>query len=140
MKLNTSTLPFLYKGWYIRPSIVYHDRPQRITNLKGCLLHHNSATQLLHGGNDLLGVLLGHVLLHHLGRTLDEFLAVYQAETQHALDLLDDLGLGRRLKRRQLQGEKVLLLRRRGSILGFFDGGGSGRGGSEAANRKVGNV
>lgn len=104
------------------------------------LLHDDGGTELLHGGNHLLGVLLGHVLLHRLGGRLDKLLAVDQAEAQQTLDLLDDLGLAGRVKGLQLQGEEVLLGGGGGSLLGLLDGSGSGGGSSEAANGQVGDV
>jgi hypothetical protein len=106
---------------------------------KPVLLHDNSGAEVLHGGNHLLGVLLGHVLLHRLGRALDELLGIHQTETQRRLDLLDNLGLGGRVEALQLHGEEVLLLLRGGLVLGFLDGGGRG-GGGEASNGQIGDV
>ena len=105
------------------------------------LLHDNLGTELLHCGNDLLGILLGYVLLHHLRRALDKLLAVDQAQTEQTLDLLNDLGLGGGVELLELQCEKGLLGGGRCSILGLFSGrGGGGGGGSEAAYRHVGDV
>lgn len=105
------------------------------------LIHGDLGAELLHGGNDLLGVLLGHVLLHHLGRALNKLLGLDQAQAKQVLDLLDDLGLGASIKLLELEGEERLLGGGRGSLLGLFDnGGGTGGSGSEAANGEIGNV
>lgn len=104
------------------------------------LLHHHGSTNLLHGGNNLLSILLRHILLHHLGCALDELLAVDQAEAEQTLDLLDDLGLGCRLDALQLQGEEMLLSSSRRSFLGLLSGGRSSRGSGEATNGEIGDV
>lgn len=94
-------------------------------------IHRNNRPKPLHRLHDLLALLLGHRVLQHLGRALDELLAIHQAEAQHALDLLDDLGLGARVERLEREGEERLLLRRGGGFGFFFlDGGGAGRGGA----------
>lgn len=105
------------------------------------LLHNNLSTKLLHSSNDLLSILLGNVLLHHLWCALDELLAVHQAEAEQALDLLDNLGLGGSVELLQLQGEQRLLGGGGGSVFWLFDdGSGSRSGSSEATNGHVGDV
>lgn len=105
------------------------------------LFHDNSSTEVLHGGNHLLSILLGHVLLHGLGRALDELLGVHQTETQRRLDLLDNLGLGGRVESLQLEREQVLLLLDGSLVLGFLGGSSGGRGsGGEATNGQIGDV
>lgn len=41
------------------------------------LLHSHSGAQLFHRSNNLLGLFLGNVLLHHLGCALDKLLAIH---------------------------------------------------------------
>lgn len=123
-------------------SISYNLIPSAVHASVALLLHGDLGAELLHGGDDLLGVLLGHVLLHHLGRALDKLLGLDQAQAEHVLDLLDDLGLGGRVKLLQLEGEEGLLGGGRGSLLGFFGGsrGSASGSSSEAANGEVRDV
>lgn len=112
------------------------------TSLGTCplLLHLHDTTQGLDRLHNLGALLLGHALLHHLGHALDELLAVDQTQAEHALDLLDDLGLGGRVEGGELQGEERLLLRR-GSGFFFFDGGsGGGRRGGWRCEGEVGDL
>lgn len=105
------------------------------------LLHNHSSAQLLHGVDDLLGLILGDVLLHHLGCALDKLLAVHQAQSEHVLDLLDHLGLGRRLESLELEGEEGLFGGGGSSLLGFLNRGSSGGSGSgESAHGHIGDV
>lgn len=109
--------------------------------IRAILLHGDGGAKLLHGGDDLLGLVLGHVLLHQLRRALDELLAVHQAQTQQVLDLLDDLGLGTGLEGLELDVEDALLGGRRCGLLSLLDSGGSCcRGGGEATNGEIGDV
>lgn len=106
------------------------------------LLHGHRSAQLLHGCNDLLGLLLGHRLLHHLWRALDKLLGVDQTQPEQGLDLLDNLGLGTRVKLLQLECEERLLGRGGGRLFGLLSSGGGGRswGRSEPANGEIGDV
>lgn len=105
------------------------------------LLHNSRSTQRLERLDNLLGLLLGNALLHHLWRALDELLAVHERQPQHALDLLDHLGLRPGVKLLQLQVEQRLLGGSRCGLLLF--NGRSGRtraGGGESAHGHVGDV
>ena len=105
------------------------------------LFHDDSSAQSLHGLNDLVSVLLGDVLLHHLWCTLDELLAVHQAESKHVLDLLDDLSLGGSLESLKLEGEESLLGGGRSSLRSLFNSrGSSGGSGSETTYGHIGDV
>lgn len=105
------------------------------------LVHDNGGTQCLHGLDNLLSVLLGDVLLHHLGCALDELLAVHQAQAQHVLDLLDDLGLEGGIESLELEGEESLLGGGGSSLLGLLDGGrGSGASSGETSYGHIGDV
>lgn len=106
------------------------------------LLHGHRSTQILHGCNDLLGLLLGYRLLHHLWRALDKLLGVDQTQPEQGLDLLDNLGLGSRVELLQLECEERLLGRGGGGLFGLFSSGGRGRsrGCSEATNGEIGDV
>ncbi len=100
------------------------------------LIHNHSSTKLLHRGNNLLSLVLRHGLLHCLRCALNKFLAVHQAQPQQILDLLDDLGLGARFERCELEGEQGLLLDGRGGLVSVFGGGRcSSRRSSKAADR-----
>lgn len=118
-----------------------HHRAHR----EATLLHGSLSTETLEGLDDLLGLLLGNGLLHDLGDTLDELLAVDQRQTEHGLDLLDDLGLSGGIEGLELEVEQGLLLGSRGSFL-LLRGGSSGSsrssstGHGEAANGQVGDV
>lgn len=109
------------------------------------LVHGDGGTKVLHGGDDLLGVLLWYGLLHHLGRALDKLLGVDQAEAEQVLDLLDDLGLGRGVELLELEVEERLLGGGGRSLLGLLgrSGGGGGtasRASGEAADGQVRDV
>lgn len=41
------------------------------------LFQNDNSAQTLHGFHDLLGLVFGYAVLHHLGRALDKLLAVY---------------------------------------------------------------
>ncbi len=127
--------------WASRALHILQPHTQCDARFRFSLLHGDLGAELLHGGDDLLGILLGDVLLHHLGRALDKLLGLDQAEAEQALNLLDDLGLGGGVKLLQLEGEEGLLGGGRGSLVGFFGGGGgSGGSSSEAADREIGDV
>jgi hypothetical protein len=89
--------------------------------LSSDLLHDDNSTESLEGLDNLLALLLWYTLLHELRCALDKLLAVHQRKTQHALDLLDDLWLGGRLERLQLEVEQSLFLRGRCGLL-LLDG------------------
>lgn len=105
------------------------------------LLHDDGGAQLLHGGHDLLGLVLGDALLHHLGHRLDELLGVDKGQAEQVLDLLDHLGLGAGIECRQLDAEQRLLLCGRRRLIGLFDrGGGSSWRSGEATYGEIGDV
>lgn len=109
------------------------------------LLHDNLGTHSLQGLDDLLRLLLGHRLLHHLGYRLNELLAVDEGKAEQTLDLLDNLSLGGSIHCLKLQVEKSLFLRG-GSSLFFLSSGGSGStttgtgSNGEATNGEVGDI
>ena len=76
--------------------------------------------------DDLLGLLLLHLLLEHGRRALDDLLRLLEAEARQRAHLLDDLDLGLGVKTRQLDVEELLLLR---GGLGRRRSRGRGRGG-----------
>jgi hypothetical protein len=99
------------------------------------LLHDDNSTQSLECLDNLLTLFLGHTLLHQLGSALDKLLAVNQRQTQHALDFLDDLGLGAGFERHELEVEQSLFLCGGGDVLLF--GSSRGRSGGSTTSSKA---
>ena len=78
-KFDKCLMPYISVHAIIRydtvsvPHIVHaHVHPEQF------LLHDGCRTQRLKRLDNLLCLLLGHTFLHHLGRALDELLAVHQ--------------------------------------------------------------
>jgi hypothetical protein len=88
-------------------SVLYLGRPAEY-----CSLERDHAAEGDEGRLELLGVLLGHVLLEDLGERLDELLRLDERQVRdERLHLLDDLGLRRGVERLKLDVEDRLLLR-----------------------------
>jgi hypothetical protein len=106
------------------------------------LLQSNLPTQPLNNALNLLGLLLGQPILQQLRCGLHKLLTIDQRQPKQTLHLLNDLGLGRRLKALQLDPEKRLLHGSRGGGLVFFNCGGRGgrAGGAGGCEGDVGDI